>query len=309
MSQDLEPYRHPFRAMGSPCHVTLYARSHSAAMMAGTRVEQEVRRIESLFSRYLEDSALSCFNREAHGVDGYLMDEEMAGLIDYATTCHQQSEGKFDITSGILRQAWRFDGSTIQLPDRDHIASLLPAIGLEYLTVENKRARFQRPGMEIDFGGIGKEYAVDRACGILIEMGYRHAVVNFGGDLRVVGPKPDDTPWEIGIHHPRKADTVLATLEIREGAVATSGDYERSLLIEGVRYSHLLDPRTGWPVRGLASVSVVAPLALIAGSASTIGMLMGQEGPDWLSALGLPCLWVDESGKIGEYRVSNEGSG
>jgi thiamine biosynthesis lipoprotein len=153
--------------------------------------------------------------------------------------------------------------------------------------------------MEIDFGGIVKEYAVDCAATLCRNAGLPNAVINLGGDIRIVGPRADGSAWKVGIRHPRQADGVLQTLSIREGALASSGDYERCIVFGGVRYGHILNPRTGWPVRRMAAVSVLGDLCVVAGSASTIGMLREADGPAWLADLGLPHLWVDTDGNIG----------
>jgi thiamine biosynthesis lipoprotein len=155
------------------------------------------------------------------------------------------------------------------------------------------------PGMEIDFGGIVKEYAVDRAAALCQSAGVRHGVINLGGDIKVIGPRADGSPWRIGIRHPRHKEAIMQTILLREGALASSGDYERCILVNGVRYGHVLNPKTGWPVRHLAAVSVIADFCVIAGSASTIAMLKEENGPAWLDSLGLPYLWADIHGGTG----------
>jgi thiamine biosynthesis lipoprotein len=153
--------------------------------------------------------------------------------------------------------------------------------------------------MQVDFGGLVKEYAADRAAGVCRQRGVRAGLVDLGGDLRVVGAHPDGAPWRVGIRHPRRPGSAAASVSLIGGAIASSGDYERCMIVDGERYSHLLDPRTGWPVRGLAGVSVAASHCLIAGAASTIAMLKGEaEGPAWLDGLGLPNLRVDQAGAI-----------
>ncbi len=151
----------------------------------------------------------------------------------------------------------------------------------------------------VSFGGIVKEYAADRVASLLQQAGRPQALVNLGGDIRVVGPRADGRAWQIGIRHPRRPGAILRTIPLASGALSTSGDYERCIEVDGVRYGHVLDPRTGWPVRFMASASVVAPLCVLAGSASTIAMLKAEEGPAWLAELGLPALWVDVDGRSG----------
>ncbi len=301
---DMERYRFPFRAMGSPCHLNIYSHHSREAEAARLAVVAEVERIEGRYSRYRPESVLSRLNVEAHQPEGFEVDAELMGLLEYAKTCFIQSDGLFDITSGVLRKAWTFQEGQ-KLPDPAMIDQLTPAIGFEKISIEGHRLFFSRPQMEIDLGGIAKEYAADCAATVLKSLGIAHGVVNFGGDLRIIGPHPDGSPWEIGIHHPRLPDTLMASLELTEGAVTTSGDYERALVIDGKRYCHLLNPRTGWPVEGLQSVSVIAPIALIAGSASTIAMLKGKEGVAWLRELGLPCLWATDEGDIGQMEIAH----
>jgi thiamine biosynthesis lipoprotein len=152
--------------------------------------------------------------------------------------------------------------------------------------------------MEIDFGGFGKEYAADRAAALLIEAGVRHGYVNLGGDMRFIGPRLDGRPWSIGIQDPRDPDAVVASIPISQGALATSGDYERYFELDGQRYCHILDPRTGMPVRHWRSVSVMAPMAIAAGSCSTIAMLKQQGGLNFLNASDMGYLTVDDQGQM-----------
>lgn len=286
--------------MGSPCHLVLYAEDEPTARSVAAEAVEDVKALEARYSRYRPDSLLSRVNRLAVEKNGVVVDEEMAALLDYAQTCYQQSDGLFDVTSGILRQAWNFSGD--RLPEQRDIDALLERVGWDKLSWERPVLKFHVPGMELDFGGIGKEYAADRAASHCLARGITAGVVNFGGDLRVIGPHPDGSAWEIGINHPREPGKLLATLSVPSGAVATSGDYERCIVVDGKRYGHVLNPRTGWPVQGLASVSVVAVHALVAGSACTIAMLKESAGPDWLRSLGLPALWMDVDGRIGQMK-------
>ena len=152
---------------------------------------------------------------------------------------------------------------------------------------------------KIDFGGVVKEYAVDRVAALCRDAGIRHGFINLGGDIKIIGPHPDGTPWRVGIRHPRNPNGVVQRLNLSGGGLASSGDYERCIVVDGVRYSHVLNPKTGWPVRHLAAVSVWADFCLVAGSASTIAMLKEDQGPAWLEELGAPCLWVDSQGNTG----------
>jgi thiamine biosynthesis lipoprotein len=152
--------------------------------------------------------------------------------------------------------------------------------------------------MELDFGGIGKEYAADRAAGLLIAAGVRGGYVNLAGDLRVLGPRSDGRGWSLGIQHPRASGIAIAQVELRDGALATSGDYERYLEVGGRRYCHILDPRSGWPVQHWQSVSVIAPVCIAAGALSTIAMLMGEGAIAFLDAQQVRYLAIDAAGAI-----------
>lgn len=295
----LKLYSFPFAAMSTECFLHLYVTSLSDAEAIAYSAIQEVLRIEARYSRYREDSFLSKINLAAQRGDVIEVDEETAGLLDYAYASHKKSGGLFDITAGILRKAWDF--STVHLPEQAVIDQLLPFIGLDKVQWQSPCLSFLVPGMELDFGGIGKEYAADRAAALCASLGIEHGLVNLGGDITVIGPHPNQEPWRIGICHPRNPGIPMTTVEIDRGALATSGDYERFIEIEGERYCHLLDPKSGWPVRGLSSVSVLADQCLVAGSIATIAMLKGLDGIDWLNELGAGHIWMDEEGIQGGY--------
>jgi thiamine biosynthesis lipoprotein len=293
----LKYYHYDFKAMGSPCSIQLYAENLKQGKHVAKIVMDDVYRLEAKYSRYRAGSFLSEINRIAATGGTLDMDDETAGLLDYAATCYQQSDGLFDITSGILRRAWDFKSGVI--PSQETIQSLLEKIGWHRLNWQRPILTFTLPGMEIDFGGIVKEYAVDRAASLCWSTGIRHGIVNLGGDVKIIGPHDDGSPWRIAIRHPRQADGVLTTLLLYSGAVASSGDYERCITLNGIRYGHVLNPKTGWPVNYMAAVSVIGEFCVVAGSASTIGMLKDEQGSDWLDALGLPHLWVNVHGNMG----------
>ncbi len=297
MKSHLRYYRSEFKAMGTPCDIQLFAYDAATANAASAAVIGDVQRLEALYSRYRETSFLSEINRTAAVAGSIEVDDETACLLDYAVTCYEQSDGLFDITSGILRRAWKFDQG--KLPGQPLIDSLLESVGWHKVIWAKPKLTFTVPGMEIDFGGVVKEYAVDRAATLCYNQGIRHGVINLGGDIKVIGPRDDGSPWRVGIRHPRNKDALLDTLLLYEGALASSGDYERCIMVDGIRYGHVLNPKTGWPVRHLAAVSVVGDFCVVAGSASTIAMLKENEGPEWLDELGLPHLWVDVNGKSG----------
>jgi FAD:protein FMN transferase len=285
---------HQFYAMGSDCAVHLFGETAEKVERFAAAAEHEVRRIEARYSLYRDDSELSRINRAAATGGSSDIDEETAGLIAYAKACFIKSDGAFDITSGLLRTVWDFSAS--RLPEQRAIDAVLPFIGLDKVTLSNGQLHFGKAGMELDFGGLGKEYAADRAAEICAALGARHGFIDLGGDIRVIGPQSDGLPWRIGIRHPRDASKLTAEIALSRGALATSGDYERFIEVGGRRYCHILDPRTGWPAQGLASVTVISDRCLVAGSLSTVAMLKGREGAAWLQGLGVRHIVIDEKG-------------
>jgi FAD:protein FMN transferase len=273
-----------FAAMASPCSLLTEAPTAAAARRQLDIVRAEAQRIEARFSRYRDDSVVQRINTA--GGKPLEVDDETALLLDYAASCHRLSDGRFDVTSGVLRRAWRFDGSD-RLPVQSAIEALLPHIGWQRVTWD--RPRFTLPaGMEIDFGGIGKEYAVDRCAGLLQEGAKAGFVLNFGGDLFVSGPRADGSAWHVGVEDPGGGVEAAGALHLLRGGVATSGDARRFLLKDGVRYGHILDPRTGWPVPNAPhSVTVLADTCLEAGMLATFAMLRGIEAEAFLTAQGV----------------------
>lgn len=281
--------------MASDCAVHVQAETPAASAMIAIAAEAEVRRIESRYSRYRGDSELARINRVAAAGGTTDIDAETAGLIAYAKACFQSSGGAFDITSGLLRQAWNF--SIARLPEQREIEALLPRMGLDKVTLSDGHLAFARGGMELDLGGLGKEYAADRAAEVCRELGARHGFVDLGGDIRVIGPQPDGKPWRIGIRDSRDGTALVAEVALDAGALATSGDYERFIDVDGVRYCHIIDPRTGWPAQGLSSVTVISERCLVAGSLATSALLRGCNGVAWLKSLGVRHIAIDDQGR------------
>ncbi len=289
-------HRFTFRAMAAQNELQVHARQARQAELAARDVVEEVARIEAKYSRYRAGSVVSRINAQAGG-PAVEVDEETSSLLDYAEACWRESGGLFDATSGVLRRAWRFHEPRV--PEADELAPLLALVGWERVERTRSGVRLPVAGMELDFGGFAKEYAADRAAARLIERGIDSALVNLAGDLVVTAPAPGGEPWRIGIRHPRRANEAIATLSVRSGAIATSGDYERFFEVGGVRYCHLLDPRDGRPVSGLRSATALGESCLVAGTATTVAMLKGErEGLAWLRALGLPHFAVKGDGSV-----------
>ncbi|MDI7776262.1 FAD:protein FMN transferase [Asticcacaulis sp. EMRT-3] len=251
-----------FNAMHSPCEVRIETDDAWLAEQAGRVVEIEAQRIERTYSRYRDDSVIGCINGAAG--KPVRVDRETCALLDFADRAWRLSGGRFDITSGVLRRVWRFDGSD-QVPSRAQIAAVRPLIGWGKVRWQDEEITLAE-GQEIDFGGFGKEYAVDCAINALRRQMRAACLVNFGGDLRVTGPRKDGQRWRIGIEDAIQPGVMAGRLEISDGALTTSGDARRFLLRDGVRYSHILDPRTAMPVRDPPrSVTVAAPTCIEAG--------------------------------------------
>lgn len=288
-------YRVEFKAMASACEVVVAAANEREAYRCIKSTIDEVQRIEKKYSRYHPDSIVSIINSSA-GKDWVLCDDETESLLNYAGTLFNISDGLFDITSGVLRQAWNFNHPV--LPSHVKILELLKLVSWQQVERENQKIRLPKIGMEIDFGGFGKEYAADRAATILVEHGVKHGYVNLGGDLRAIGAKPTGEPWVMGILNPREKGAIIASIPLRVGALATSGDYEKFFDLNGKRYCHIISPRTGQPVTYWQSVSVLAPLAVNAGTYTTIAMLKEADGLAWLESFGLAYLAIDCNGQV-----------
>jgi FAD:protein FMN transferase len=278
-----------FQALGGPCEVLVATADRSLAMELGALAAREAWRVEQKFSRYRDDSVIAGIHRQRG--TSITVDAETASLLDFAEHCYRSSEGLFDITSGVLREVWYFDGSD-RVPGPTEVGRVLPLVG--FSKVKWKAPRLLLPvGMEIDFGGFGKEYAVDRAYGLLAARRAGPFLVNFGGDLRS-NHRPPGGRWQIGIERPESDRDAALLLELDHGALATSGDSKRFLLKDGVRYGHVLDPRTGWPVPGAPrSVTVAASSCTEAGLIATLALLHGAWAREFLDDQGIK-YWIVE---------------
>ncbi len=270
-----------FTAMASPCEILIRDVSESEAEQLASLAFSETMRIEKKFSRYRDDNIIY----EINNSDGRRVevDEETAQLLHYAGQCFELSDGMFDITSGILRRAWTFKGGEAA-PDQTLIDSLRRKVGWKKVEFDLIGITLA-PGMEIDLGGIGKEYAVDRVADMLLSELPRPIMVNFGGDIRSVAPEGDAQPWLVGIEDPSEEHRALGEIELSNGAIATSGDARRFCTYNGKRLGHILDPTTGWPVEGAPrSVTVIADFCIEAGFLSTMAMLHGPDAETFLNA-------------------------
>jgi len=291
----MELFGFRFKALGGDNEIQIYADSRNAAEELVQLAINETLRIEKKYSAFNEESVTSEIRRSA---GNYIIeiDSETGSLIDYAASCFYQSDKLFDITTGPLRRLWDFKQKLI--PAEDKIVAAKKLCGFDRIERPSRNKLYlESPGMELDFGGIGKEYAVDRAATLLSQNKVAHALINFGGDLRALGPHQDETPWSIGLAHPRKKNSIVRTVPLYSGALATSGDYERYFEIEGQRFCHIINPLTGHPVNNLQAVTVIADACLLAGTLSTIAMLIGETEADELLE-DHPHLMITRSGGI-----------
>ncbi len=266
--------------MASPCEVLLDHTDKERAIAIGDAVATEAWRIEDKYSRYKSDSV--CGQLNANAGQQCAIDQETFQLLQFAQQCYDISEGLFDITSGILRKAWHFDGSE-NIPTQTSIDSLMPLIGWQRVTFNSEQYKMLA-GMEIDFGGIGKEYAVDKALMLARELTDAPMLINFGGDIAVSGPRAENTPWIIGIEHPSFDEAHVVYVKITHGAIATSGDAKRFLQVGNKRYGHVLNVKTGWPVENPpSSITIAAPKCVQAGILATLALLQGENAESYLA--------------------------
>ncbi len=266
--------------MASPCEVLISCKNKSTAKKIARIVQNQAQRVESKFSRYRKDNIIYKLNN-ASGKPVKL-DAETAKLIDYADVCYKISDGLFDISSGILGKIWDFK-SHDKVPGQEEIDELLSRVGWHKVKWQTPVLMLQK-GMQVDLGGIAKEYAVDHTFLLLKDKFNVPVLVNFGGDL-VCNRPPDNTEgWQVAIED----DNFAKIVNLSSGALATSGDKNRYVIHEGYRLSHIINPKTGWPEKNSpTSVTVKAPTCLEAGIMATIAMLHGEDAELFLQKQGV----------------------
>lgn len=275
-----------FNAMASPCEILIQSMDKQLADKVGRTLTKEIWRIEDKYSRYNEQSICSDINAKAG--QSVLIDQETYLLLNFAEQCYQLSDGLFDISSGVLRKAWFFDGSD-KLPAKLIVADTLKLVGWDKIKFDQQQITLA-DNMEIDFGGIGKEYAVDRAIILSKQITDKPVLVNLGGDLAVTCARQNNEAWHVAIERPdiedelgknTKQDMIVS---LKQGALATSGDARRFLLKKGKRYGHILNAKTGWPIENAPrSMTVVAPQCIQAGILATLSLLQGSNAEQFLT--------------------------
>jgi thiamine biosynthesis lipoprotein len=298
------PKHFSFKAMGSFCEIQLFDESRIRVKNVVNQLAEEVARLEKKYSRFREDSFLTEINSSAGNKLGLAIDDETQSLFDHALNCFEQSDGLFDITAGALNKIWDFKKALV--PSQAQIDVARAHVGLNKLSCKDSHIHLPRD-MQIDFGGIVKEYAADSVARLARSLGVEHGLVNLGGDFSVIGSQPGNKPWAVGISSPVSESGVMAKIELNDGGLASSGDYERFFMHEGKRYSHILNPMTGWPSNGLRAVSIAANLCSVAGSAATIAMLKDEsEAKAWLKDSGLAYVYMDSEEKIGSAGLNSK---
>lgn len=285
--------------MGTSFSITVTAEDSFFAMRALDAGFAEIDRIEAAISSWRPGSETSRVNLEA-GRRSVRVSDDLFGLIERSLKVSALTEGAFDITFAALDPVWRFDGTMTRVPDSAAVAVSVVHVGWERIVLDPEARTVFLPdsGMRIGFGAIGKGFAADRVRGLLVGLGVEGGLVNAGGDLSTWGTEADGEPWTVAVADPAHPDEVLAWMDVSNRAVVTSGDYERYAELEGRRYAHILDPRTGWPVAGLRAVTVIGPDAERADALATALFVMGKErGLELAGRLpGFEAFFVDDRG-------------
>ncbi|UCF05677.1 MAG: FAD:protein FMN transferase [bacterium] len=263
--------------MGTRVLITIYGLDHNAAQRAAREAMRELHRVESVMSTWKEDSEISRLNRESKG-EPYHVSNDLFTLVDSSLYYSKITSGAFDITARPLVRLWGFQGGEEKLPTDEEIVETRAVVGYTKITLDRAASTITLPvGMSLDLAGIAKGYGVDRAADVLKAHGASSALVNLGGNIYAIGSPPGKEAWTIGIRDPKGTTDVVGTLQISDEAVATSGNYENFRIIEGTAYGHIIDPRTGWPVDDVLSVTAVAPTALASDALSTGLFVLGPE--------------------------------
>lgn len=287
--------------LGSPFEVTVVANDTVAANTYIDLAIAEVRRIENLISDWIPTTPISEINRNA-GIKAVKVNTEVFDLVQRANKISQITSGAFDISYASMDKIWKFDGSMKTKPTEDAIKNSVAKIGYQNIILDPKEQSIflKMEGMKLGLGGIGQGYIADKVKELLFSKGCTSGIVNVSGDINAWGKQPNGKPWTVGIVNPLNKNKIFATFPLENSAVETSGSYEKFVIFDGIRYSHIIDPRTGYPATGIVSVSVFAKQTEIADALATGIFVLGVEvGLDLVNQLkGIECIIVDDKGKI-----------
>lgn len=296
-----QPYKRTLKLMGSRFDITVVANDSIKANKYIDTAVVEISRIENLISSWDYNSQTSEINRNA-GIKPVKVDKELFDLIERAIGISKLTDGAFDISYASMDRIWKFDGSMTKMPSKEEIIASVEKVGYQNIVLYKKNSTvfLKLEGMKIGFGAIGKGYAADKAKTLLISKGVSSGIINASGDMNTWGKQPNGNEWKVAITNPMDKNKVFALLPITNGAVVTSGNYEKYVNFNGKRYTHIIDPRTGYPSTGIISVTVFAPKAELADALATSVFVMGKEaGLDRINQLPkIECIIIDDKGNI-----------
>jgi thiamine biosynthesis lipoprotein len=260
--------------MGTLVEITLRERENSHKFI--DQAFEEMTRLEKLMSHNIPGSEISKIN--AHGNEAPVpVSAEVLQVIERGIYWGQRSEGMLDISIDPLQKLWQFDEEHKAVPPQEDLALAVSRVDFQNIKIADRKIQLKEVGMSLHLGAIAKGYAVDRALELLARAGLKNALVNAGGDLAAIGGPKDGLPWKIGLQHPRKPEAVIAELDLSSGAVATSGDYQKYFILDGTRYHHVINPRTGWPAAEMVSATVIAKNTMDADALATAVFVLGVE--------------------------------
>lgn len=271
--------RRTLMLMGSRFDITMVAKDKEAAEAYIDTAVTEITRIENLISEWRPETQVSIINKNA-GIQPVKVDKELFDLTERALQFSKITDGAFDISFAAMDRIWKYDGSMTEMPSAEAIKKSVEKVGYENIILNKERQTIflKKEGMKIGFGSIGKGYAADKACELLIAKGVKAGIVNASGDMNTWGKQPDGKDWTVGITNPINKDKVFAIVPLsKHSAVVTSGSYEKYVMLNGKRYSHIINPVTGYPATGLSSVTVFGPSAEMANGFSTAIMVLGKD--------------------------------
>ena len=287
--------------MGCDFTITLTANSKEIGDIYIQEAINEIIRIEKLISSWDVNSQTSLVNKNA-GIKPVKVDSELIALIERSIAIAKFTDDAFDISFASMDKIWKFDGSVIEMPSEEIIKASVAKVGYEniILNKQNSTIFLKNKGMKIGFGGIGKGYAADKAKALLISKGVNGGIINASGDLTTWGKQPNGDAWKVGIKNPLNKDKIFAWFPVENRAVVTSGNYEKFVMINGKRYTHIINPKTGYPSHGVLSVSVFAPKAELADALATSIFVMGnKKGLHFINQIAtVDCIIVTDNGKI-----------
>jgi thiamine biosynthesis lipoprotein len=298
----MKPFSQSLKLMGNNFTITVVAQENSIAQNYIEAAIEEIRRIEKLFTTFSSDSQTSLINDNA-GIQPVKVEKEVYGLIERSIAISKITQGAFDITYGSIdKSLWNFDKKMTSLPSKEEALKMVHLINYNNIILDpdTKTVFLKEKGMRIGFGGIGKGYAAEMAKAALLQQGVTSGIINASGDLTAWGQQPDGRPWRIGISNPDRPQDIFSYLDISGKAVATSGNYEKYIMIDGKKYSHTIDPKTGLPISGIKSVTVISSNAEFADAMATPIAVMGIKAGIYLidQIPDLHCIIIDDNNTI-----------